>query len=268
MAVSSTTKRGLGRGLTAIIPGAEQEELSSRSSEERLFTSLVEAGFDLLDELVDPALSAYLHAPQGGQPELYLRRPTLAGLTPSTAFRMFHQFASLTNRQSDEGAFEHEDLDGFFFRSAGSASDGMHYVAAAGLSNDVDRLEMARRTSGAFAEVCHQVHDAATEPQAAPRLVIEVANGNTTVTAHLDGTDRTGTGSSHSRTEAAALAVLATQDEAYQLSEIRDVDLDDRLAVVTVLTHPDRGVRLGLAMSDSDVMEAAAIATRRAVGAA
>jgi hypothetical protein len=268
MAATSVNKRGLGRGLTAIIPGAEQEEESARNSEERLFNSLVEAGFDLLDELISPELSAYLHAPHGGVPELFLRNPTLAGLTPSTAFRMFHQMALLTNGEDDEGTFVQDDLEGYYFRSAGSASDGMHYVAALGLHGDEDRIALARRTALAFADVCHQVHDTGAASAKAPRLVIEVDNGETTVTAHLDDLGRTGKATSANRTEAVALAVLATHDGGYELSEIRDVDLEDRTAVVTVITHPDHGVRLGLAMTETDVMEAAAIAASRAVGAA
>jgi len=154
--VPSPTKRGLGRGLTSIIPGAEQIERATRTPEEQLFGGLVDAGLDLLDELLAPEVSAYLHVPHVGEPVLVLRRPPLSALTPSTAFRLFHLLAVLTNEGPDEGTCVYEDMTGWYVRTHGAASDALHLVAAHGLDPADPAIATAGRAARAFADACHQ----------------------------------------------------------------------------------------------------------------
>jgi hypothetical protein len=265
--VASPTKRGLGRGLTSIIPGAEQIERATRSPDEQLFRSLVDAGLDLLDELVAPEVSAYLHVPHDGEPQLELRRPPLTALTPTTAFRLFHTLAMLTNRTEDAGSFTYEDMTGWYVRSSGPASDGIHVVASHGLDPEDPVLGPATRAARAFGAVCHQF-SAPPADELAPHLIVSVAGEETIVEAgvRVDDDVRTGRGTSSTAPDAVALAVLDAVGPGLTLDELRDVELDRGRAVLVVLAAEDGDLRLGLARSERDLLQTAAIATLRAIG--
>lgn len=264
--VSSPMKRGLGRGLTSLIPGAEQIERASLTPQEQLFRNLVDAGLDLIDELVQPEISAYLHAPHDDDPILQLRRPPLSALTPSTAFRLMHTIAQLTNRPEPSGVFTYDGMTGAYVRSQGPVSDGLHVFASHGLDAGSQEVEQATRVARAFGAVCHQFSTPAVD-EATPELVVSVGDDETLVeaTVRQDGEERVGRASSTEATEAVATAILSARGAPYALEEIRDVELESGRAVVAVLTHEDGFLRLGLAITDRDLLQTAAIATLRAL---
>jgi len=195
-----------------------------------LFATIVEASFDLLDELGELSLALYLHAPHDDQPQFFIRRPDLAHRSPTDTFRLMHTVTILSNGRKPVAAFRHGDLDGHYVRTTGAHSDGLYVFGG------IQRAEVARRITSvaqAFAHVLHQFH--------------------------LDDE------SMAIADEAVARAVIDAIAPGYDFDEIRTLQLDSRSAVLAVLRDERRMLRLGLAISSGDLIRTAALATRRAI---
>ena len=151
------TQSGLGRGLAALIPDAEAVEHEHLDRRDQLQQRVMSAAFDLLEDADELAFCAYLHAPRDAEPHLWLRQPGFGTLTPTRAFRLFHQLALLSNQPDPSGWFEWEGRPTVYFRTEGPMSDGLFAVAAStGMPDAHDR-----RTIGTicrlFSHLTHQL---------------------------------------------------------------------------------------------------------------
>lgn len=231
-----------------------------------LFATIVEAAFDLLDELGDLGLAIYLHAPHDDQPLFFARRPQLASLSPTDTFRLMHTITMLSNGRKPVAAFRHGDLDGHYVRTSGERSDGLFVFGG------IQRPEVARRITSvaqAFSHVLHQFHlDEGDDPVTdAPIITIDAVDAAMRVeaTVSIDGEEHVGSSSASDPDEAVARAVIDAIAPDYDFDEIRTLDLGRRSAVLAVLRDERRMLRLGLAISSGDLIRTAALATRRAI---
>lgn len=231
-----------------------------------LFATIVEASFDLLDELGDLSLALYLHAPHDDQPQFFIRRPELAHRSPTDTFRLMHTVTMLSNGRKPVAAFRHGDLDGHYVRTTGPHSDGLFVFGG------IQRAEVARRITSvaqAFSHVLHQFHldDGSASISDAPHIAIEAVDSAIRVEATVisDGVEFSGTSTATDPDEAVARAVIDALAPDYDFDEIRTLQLDNRSAVLAVLRDEHRMLRLGLAISSGDLIRTAALATRRAI---
>lgn len=232
---------------------------------DHLFSTLVEAAFDLLDEMGTISLSIYLHVPHDDQPILFTRSPRLESLTPTETFRLMHTITMLSNGRKPVAAFRHGALSGHYVRTTGSQSDGLFVF---GEIQQADTAKRMTAVSRAFARVLHQFHlddgDATSDP---PLLSIDQHNklSQATVTIDHRGIEKQGTAAAFSPEDAVARAVIAAVAPEHEFSEVRTIDVGTRSAVL-VVTHDALGaLRLGLAISDGDVLQTTAVATYRSI---
>ena len=257
-------------GLTPISHGDSRPVPATREPVEQLFETIVEAAFDLIDELGDIDLSLYLHAPHDDQPRLFVRRPFLRTLSASENFRLMHTVTMLSNGRKPRAAFRHGDLDGHYVRSSGERSDGLFVFGG------IQRKDIAQRITSictAFADVLHQFHldeepDESTAD--APSVMIQARGSDIHVAATVTEGDLQWTGSAvaTSPNEAVARAVMDAVGPGYEFDEVRTLDVGRRTAVLSVLRDQRGLLRLGLAISAGDLVRTTALATRRAIDGA
>lgn len=234
---------------------------------EQLFATIVEAAFDLIDELGHISLLLYLHAPHKDQPVLFLRSPQLSTLDPSETFRLMHTVTMLSNGRKPTAAFRHGDLDGHYVRSSGPKSDGLFVFGG------IQGAETARRITSvaqAFSRVLHQFHlddDPDVTNASAPIISLGTDGGGIRIeaTVRRDGRYSIGRATAAHPNEAVARAVMDAIAPLYEFDEIRTLDLGRRSAVLAVLRDERRFLRLGLAISAGDLLRTTALATQRAI---
>lgn len=234
---------------------------------EQLFATIVEACFDLIDELGHISLLLYLHAPHDEQPVLFIRAPKLINLNPSETFRLMHTVTMLSNGRKPTAAFRHGDLDGHYVRSTGTKSDGLFVFGG------IQAPETARRitsVSQAFSRVLHQFHlddDADTTNAIAPIISLGTDGRGVRIEATVRGDGRysIGRATADNPNEAVARAVMDAIAPLYEFDEIRTLDLGRRSAVLAVLRDERRFLRLGLAISAGDLLRTTGLATQRAI---
>ncbi len=259
---------GLGRGLSSLIPTSETTELQELGTQERLLRSLVDAGFALIDEVSTVDFGAYLHVGHGADPVFFLHRPAFGTLTPTTAFRLFHQVGQLSNSTERVGTFALHDWTGVYYRSSGEASDGLHLFAAETEPDQESQALMVARTK-AVASVIHQVESADDNSDLPDiRLVAEVEQAKTTIEATIttaSGQLLHGRCSALVPDEAVVGAVLDATENDSVLVEVREVPVDDRRAVLTTLRRPDGRASFGLAIGGPDNLTSTACSALRAI---
>ena len=241
--------------------------LSQRSTPEvdHLFATLVEAAFDLLEEVGGITLAVYLHVPHNDQPVLFARHPRLEAMSPTEVFRLMHTTTMLSNGRKPVSAFRHGDLNGHYVRTSGQLSDGLF------LFGPIQQPQVARRMVAicrAFARVLHQFHldevDGSFHP---PRIAINsvVGGHEATVTVPTTVGERQATMTGTTPEEAVGRSVLAAIAPMHNFNEVRTLPVGTRSAVL-VVSHDAQGVlRLGLAISEGDLLRTVAVATQRAV---
>lgn len=234
---------------------------------EQLFATIVEASFDLIDELGHISLLLYLHAPHDDQPILFIRAPKLDHLNPSETFRLMHTVTMLSNGRKPTAAFRHGDLDGHYVRSSGAKSDGLFVFGG------IQGADTARRITSvaqAFSRVLHQFHlddDPDTTNAAAPIISLGTDGRGVRIEATVRRGDRyaIGRATADNPNEAVARAVMDAIAPLYEFDEIRTLDLGRRSAVLAVLRDERRFLRLGLAISAGDLLRTTGLATQRAI---
>jgi hypothetical protein len=257
-----TTTTGAGLPVRSVPPAITQR---STPQVDHLFSTLVEAAFDLIEEIGSISLAIYLHVPHDDQPILFTRKPQLEFLNPTETFRLMHTIAMLSNGRKPVAAFRHGALSGHYVRTTGNDSDGLFVFG------EIQAPEVAKRLtaiSNAFARVLHQFHlDEDGERFDPPLLDIDDHEGlsQATVTIQHDGRQAQATANGFRPEDAVAKAVIVALAPDHTFDEVRTLDVGTRSAVL-VVTHDARGVlRLGLAISDGDVLQTTAVAAQRAV---
>ncbi len=258
------TSGGPSRALQPTIPPV----LSERSTPQidHLFSTLVEAAFDLIEEVAPVSLAVYLHVPHNDQPILFARYPRLEAMSPTDVFRLMHTTTMLSNGRKPVSAFRHGDLNGHYVRTGGALSDGLL------MFGPIQQPQIAKRmtaVSRAFARVLHQFHldevDGSFRP---PLLTIEPnADGSQSATATVTTAsgDRHATKNAATPEDAVGRAVLSAIAPTHTFDEVRTIAVGIKSAVL-VVTHDAQGVlRLGLAISDGDILQTVAVATQRSV---
>lgn len=263
MSIRETTG-GPGRALQPSVPPA----LSERSTPQidHLFSTLVEAAFDLIEEVAPVSLAVYLHVPHNDQPILFARYPRLEMMAPTDVFRLMHTTTMLSNGRKPVSAFRHGDLNGHYVRTSGALSDGLL------MFGPIQQPQLAKRmtaVSRAFARVLHQFHLDEVDGSFNPPLITTdpAADGSHSATV----TVKTTTGNLQATTpgqtpeEAVGRAVLTAVAPTHSFDEVRTISVGVKSAVL-VVTHDGNGVlRLGLAISEGDILQTVAVATERAV---
>lgn len=241
--------------------------LSRRSTPEvdHLFATLVEAAFDLLEEVSGVSLAVYLHVPHNDQPILFTRHPRLEQMSPTEVFRLMHTTTMLSNGRKPVSAFRHGELNGHYVRTSGDMSDGLFLVGP------IQQPQVARRMVAicrAFARVLHQFHlDEVAGTFNPPLLDLRPSSSGheASVTVQTTVGERQATMTAASPEEAVGRSVLAAIAPMHQFNEVRTLDVGTRSAVL-VVSHDAQGVlRLGLAISDGDILQTVAVAAQRAV---
>ena len=240
--------------------------LTQRSTPQvdHLFSTLVEASFDLIEELGTITLCLYLHVPHADQPILFSRAPELSTLTPTETFRLMHTVTMLSNGRKPVAAFRHGDLGGHYIRTTGPASDGLFVFGG------IQDADTARRLTGvcrAFARVLHQFHLDDEGPLDPPILTLEQHDELSRVSVTVDhaGDTKHGTAVAFSPEEAVSKAVIIAMSPGHRFDNVRTIDVGTRSAVLVVAHDPNGALRLGLAISDGDVLQTTAVATKRAL---
>jgi len=241
--------------------------LTARSTPQidHLFTTLVDAAFDLMEEIGRISLSVYLHVPHDDQPILFTRKPQLDMLTPTETFRLMHTITMLSNGRKPVAAFRHGALSGHYVRTTGSHSDGLFVFGEIQAPDHAKRITAISR---AFARVLHQFHlddgGATFDP---PLLVLDQHENlsHATVTIHVDEHQAHASATGLPPEDAVAKAVIAAIAPDHSFDEVRTIDVGTRSAVLVVLHDPNDVLRLGLAISDGDVLQTTAVAARRAL---
>lgn len=247
-------------------PAAAPPSLTQRSTPQidQLFATLVEAAFDLLEEMGDISLCVYLHVPHSDQPLLFSRSPELATLTPTDTFRLMHTITMLSNGRKPVAAFRHGQLSGHYVRTSGTSSDGLFVFG------DIQDAETAKRLTGvsrAFARVLHQFHLDEDAPLDSPLLSVDQHGNLTNVGVSVEHNGRTlqGTAVAYSPEEAVAKAVIIAVGPGHRFDNLRTIDVGTRSAVLVVAHDPSGSLRLGLAISGGDILQTTAVATMRAL---
>ena len=242
--------------------------LSQRSTPavDNLFATLVEASFDLLEEVGSTDLAIYLHVPHSDQPILFARNPRLETLPATETFRLMHTTTMLTNGRKPVSAFRHGDLNGHYVRTTGEMSDGLF------LFGPIQQPQSARRMVAicrAFARVLHQFHlDEVEGSFNPPMLSIEAVDDGgqeATVTVQTPQGDRQATMTGTTPEEAVARAVLEAVATGHELNEVRTLVVGTKSAVLVVSHDSDGVLRLGLAISEGDILQTVAVAAERTV---
>ncbi len=265
--MNTTTRAGLGRGLAALIPSAEQLERRSYTPAQRLLDRLVNAGFDLLQDGNNLGICAYLHVPHAGDPLLFLRTPSLDSLTPTRAFRLMHGIAQATNMTSDESSFECDHLQARGIRTHGPASDGLHVVARSRGRFDSGSAQIVGEICRSFGELAHQVQGSSSHSSPTSRLVVTRGPEDTLVEVVVsDGpVSHIGRGRASDPPTAVSHAMIDAIGAGYRHIETRILPVDGHRAVLVVLRDPIGELRLGVTMATDDILQAAANAAARAI---
>lgn len=241
--------------------------LTTRSTPQidHLFSSMVGAAFDLMEELGAVHLATYLHVPHDDQPLLFTRHPQLELLTATENFRLMHTITMLSNGRKPVAAFRHGELSGHYVRTTGPDSDGLFVYGPIQAPETAKRITAVSR---AFARVLHQFHlddgGASFEP---PLLALDQLEGvsQATITIDLEGKSYHATASAHRPEDAVAKAVIGAIAPDHTFSEVRTIDVGTRSAVLAVAHDPNGVLRLGLAISDGDVLQTTAEAAKRSL---
>ena len=273
--VTTPERRGLGRGLGAIIRDTSAAESlpvasadgagSGRYADRELVRQLAEVGLDLID---GPELThlAYLHQVIGGEPQLVLRRPCLAELNPTTAYRLL---GGLDRASGDLEHVRYAELDDAalcFVPSRGPHSTGVHLFGSPRPLETARRGHLEQRCRAA-AEVVHQLHRE-IEPTDETIVTIEQRGGEVLARAVLErpGGPRTGEATDPDEASAVARAIVAAHNNGLVHRATRSLVVEGELqAVLTVLAEPSGRPRLGFTVSESSVVDVARSATRRAI---
>ncbi len=238
---------------------------------DHLFSTIVNASFDLIAELGKIDLSLYLHVPHDDQPLLFTRSPELHLLSPSEVFRLMHTITMLSNGQKPTAAFRHGELAGHYVRTAGEHSDGLFVFGPIQSTRDAQQIVSV---TTAFARVLHQFHldehdqdhgHAPPSTEKVPHIAVSADGDHVVVEATPDGGLRPGIGTSSRAEDAVAVAVANALAPSWTFDEVRTIDVGRRSAVLVVLRDDRSILQLGLAISSGDVLQTTALATTRAV---
>jgi len=252
---------------TDLLAGGPPPSLTRRSTPQvdHLFLTLVEAAFDLIDELGTISLSVYLHVPHDDQPILFTRAPVLETLSPTENFRLMHTITMLSNGRKPVAAFRHGALSGHYVRTTGTHSDGLFVFGEIQAPDTAKRITAISR---AFARVLHQFHlDDGDTPLDPPLLTVDQRDTLSQVSVTIEGFGEPleGSATAFSPENAVAKAVIAAVSPAHEFGEVRTIDVGVRSAVLVVTHDPAGALRLGLAISEGDVLQTTAVATLRAL---
>lgn len=241
--------------------------LTTRSTPQidHMFATLVDAAFDLIEEIGWIELATYLHVPHDDQPVLFCRRPQLELLSPTETFRLMHTLTMLSNGRKPVAAFRHGDLSGHYVRTTSVHSDGLFVYGPIQAPEAAKRITSISR---AFARVLHQFHlDDGEDSFDPPLLSIDEVDGvvHAATTVTLGGISYSGTASAPRPEDAVAKSVLAAIAPDHHFDEVRTVDVGARSAVLAVAHDPNGVLRLGLAISDGDILQTTAVAAKRSI---
>jgi len=241
---------------------------SSNPQIDHLFSTLVEASFDLIEEIgASISLLAYLHVPHDDQPLLFVRHPDLQRLSATENFRLMHTLTMLSNGRKPVAAFRHGELRGHYNRTGGDRSDGLFVFGPIQAPDSATRITDVSR---AFARVLHQFHleDDASAIEDRPIIHIESSDGvsQATVTIPQGESALHGSATAFGAEQAVARAVVEAAAPGFRFDEVRRIDVGTRSAVLVVARDPQRVLRLGLAISEGDIYQTVALAAGRAVG--
>lgn len=236
---------------------------------DHLFSTLVEATFDLIQEIgTSISLLLYLHVPHDDQPILFVRSPAPQTLSPTETFRMMHTVIMLSNGRKPSAAFRHGQLSGHYSRSSGDHSDGLFVFGGIQTTDTAARINSVSR---AFARVLHQFHledDTQAALERRPTVHIEAVGqliqATVTMSSSVGGFHSTATASDDEK--AVALATLQACAPGFGFDELRRISVGTRTAVLVVARDAGNGLRLGLAISEGDILQTVALAAQRAAG--
>jgi hypothetical protein len=228
--------------------------------------SLVHAGLDQLEATTPLDLSAYLHLPRYDEPTLFLRKPELATMTPTRAYRLFSRIVQAVRGGASEGTFTQDSLVAVFLRTPGAMSDGLHVLGRENGVIESTALPALRTTARTFATICNQFAAGTPTDLETPRLVVELGDAGTTVHVSAPaGEGHSGVATASEAQEAVVRAVLQASDCDFGYREAREVPVENGRAVLVVLADESGAPRPGFVVSGDDVLQATASATVRAI---
>src|SRR3954468_15514080 len=157
------------------------------------------SGLDALLTAVPVDLCAYLHVGQQLGPQLYLRRPTLAGLDPADAFRLFSALRDqLEDAPDGDSRMKIDAFDAFVVASAGPHSRGLWVAGRRDETLTDDDAATVGGLGRAIMQVCHAAETAsvARTPSVVLRVAVETVSSSmrATVTVEHEGAERIGHG--------------------------------------------------------------------------
>ncbi len=233
---------------------------------DHLFSTLVEATFDLIDEIgTSVSLLLYLHVPHDDQPILFIRKPEPSNLSPTQMFRMMHTVIMLSNGRKPTAAFRHGDLSGHYNRTSGEYSDGLFVFGGIQTADTANRVNSISR---AFARVLHQFHledDDQSALAQRPTVHIEPVGQLMQATVSVIQGQH-GTATAADPEQAVARATIQACAPGFGFGELRRISVGTRTAVLVVARDQSNELRLGLAISEGDILQTIALAAQRVTG--
>jgi hypothetical protein len=250
-------------------PRKDQDDLPAEADLGLLIQETVYAGLDALRAAVPLDLCAYLHAPAGHGPQLFLAAPDLSSIDATEAFNVFTALRDALDAENEEdetiliGGYE-----ALAIRTSGERSKGLHVVGRLeSLFGDGER-QILSRLSRAMGGIAHRLENAAGQhvpgPSAPVRVAVEMIDGRARaeVAASFGEETRTGIGESTTPARAVATAVIDAVDASLKLVEASEGDVGGERAVLIVMANEYGALGLGAALigERSDPLHATAVA--------
>ncbi len=230
--------------------------------------SLVNAGLLLLDGRTTLSHVAYLHLPEGGEPELFQLRPRLDAIEPASLFRLYNLLGQAGQGTDEHGTVTFDGSELRFLRTKGAQSVGVHLFGTAGQPFSAEALTDLHELAAMSATVIHQFQQGAPAPDFVPDIRIETTPTGIRATAesHADGDDRNGIAEAETVEIATAQAVLDAYNQRHQVAEVQVVEIGTNRIGMVILIDADNGLRMGVVIGSEDPAVVVAGATVRAIG--
>ena len=234
--------------------------------------SVAYAGLDALLSVMPLDLCAYLHVGEELGPQLYLRRPMLAELDPSDAFRLFSTLRDRLDGVEDGVVQARVDtFESMVAVTSGPRSRGLWVAGRRDGELDSSESTLATNLAQSIMRVCHLAESTTRSSVAA--TVVRVAVDTTDTGAHAEvaldhpGGISVGAGTGATPIVAVAWATLDALDASLKLVAAAEDGIDQSRAVLALIRDDQGRSAVGAALSDDGSLRAAAEATVTAVGA-
>lgn len=249
------SRRGLGRGLSAILSGSAS---GTADPDGGLHVVLVDAVLDTVSSRQALHLCGYVHDPSSDEPRVRLRAPSMGSLHPTQAYQLFRALHEVAGVEAGAHRLSLPDTAAWAVVTRLGDHSGLWFFGDPGL--DGQSVGELSRFCSAFAPSIIE-HDLAPSAEERPQLRVEHNLDTAHAEVEVDGS--VGFGSATSSRVAVAEAVLSACDPACKLVRLDPVRAARSDAALVVAQGNDGRLSVGAAPVTDDALAAVAIAALR-----